>query len=162
MNRLIALTLLLACPAAEAQQDGLVEGAKLAEAFNQADLDTLGQCQARIEGGIRLHDEFVEWLGANGQPGAADAARLLKERGGPLAQTLSTVRRTAAQGEGLSLAASDAAHAAMMETFTRHPGEDERAAYARWQLQTKLSPDCAPALKRARWKISFDHLPEVG
>ena len=148
MNRLIALTLLLACPAAEARRYGPVEGAKLAEAFNQADLDTLGQCQARIEGGIRLHDEFVEWLGANGQPGAADAARLLEERGGPLAQTLSTVRRTAAQGEGLNLAASDAAPAAMMETFTRHPGEDERAAYARWQPQTKLSPDCAPALKR--------------
>ncbi|MDP3492682.1 MAG: hypothetical protein Q8R82_06175 [Hyphomonadaceae bacterium] len=161
MNRLVALALLAVCPAAYAQQDDYVAGQKLAEAFSQADLDALGRCQARVEGGILLHDEFVGWLDANTQLDAAKAARAVKEKGGPLAQTLSSVRRTAAQGKGLNLAASDREHATMLETFKRHPGEDERAAYLRWQPQTMLTPDCAPAMERARWKIEVDKLPEV-
>ncbi len=161
MNRLMALALLLACPAAHAQQDDDVAGKKLAAAFSQADLDALGRCQARVEGGIRLHDELIGWLDANNQVDAAKAARVVKEKGAPLALTLSTVRRTAAQGKGLKLAASDVVRTTMLETFTRRPGEDERATYLRWQPETMLTPDCAPAMERARWKIAIDQLPEV-
>jgi hypothetical protein len=161
MNRIVVAALLLICPAAHAQQDDYVEGRTLAAAFSQTDLEALGRCEGRVNGGIRLHDELIGWLDANDQVDAAKAARAVKERGEPLAQMLSTARRTAAQGEGLDLLGSDAVRAAMLETFTRRPGEDERATYLRWQPETMLTPDCGPALERARWKIQIDQLPEV-
>mgnify|MGYP007001737066 CR=1 FL=1 len=51
MNRLALSALFLLLPTAHAQQDDdRIEGQKLAAAFSQGDLDTLGACQGRIEG----------------------------------------------------------------------------------------------------------------
>lgn len=159
MNRLILCAALALSPAAYAQPQGdRIEGQKLAAAFSQADLDTLGACQARIEGvGVLLAD-IEGWLAAENQTTVLDSLRNQKERGAGLIDTFETVRQQTSTAKGMTLASSDKAYADMLATFNRQPGEDERSLYARAHPQTRLPADCGDALKRGRWKVEIDGL----
>jgi hypothetical protein len=159
MKRLIALALLLPYPVANAQDDA-AEGRRLAAAFSQADLNQLGECQARVEGMGLLVTEFEGWLQREGHTEPLAAIRKARDQGEQLIASFADVRRTAATAKGFDLAASDAAHARMLTAFQRQAGEDNYAAYSRWRQQTALSPSCSAALKRGRWKIEIDELSE--
>ena len=163
MNRCIvvaiAAALTPACPVASAQVTE--EGRTLAAAFSQADLNLLGECQARVEGGAALHAEFGAWLDAQGQKDALAAAVRQKEQAPPLAARLSQNRRRAAQAKGVKLADSEAAYARIKSGFARKTGEDDAAAYTRWHQATILPPGCSDANRRAIWKAEVDNLAEV-
>jgi hypothetical protein len=159
MNRLAMLAIVVLCPVAHAQDD-YVEGRKLADAFSQADLDALGRCQARVEGaGVILRD-LEPWLIGQNQTGVLDALRSQVAKGAPVLEALSEVRQQTSAITGMSPAGADAAHAAMLQTFKRTPGEDETSFYNRAQPQTKLPPECGEALKRGRWKAGLDGVDE--
>jgi len=157
MNRLLALTLLFACPSAHAQDD-YVEGRKLAAAFSQADLDALGHCQARVEGAGLILQDMESWLVAQNQTDVLQGLRNQVEKGATVLESFAEVRQQTAKAKGMKLASSDSAQAQMLETFKRQPGEDERAFYARAQPETRLPQECRDALKRGRWKVEIDEL----
>jgi len=155
MNRMFALALLLGtAPPAVAQDDPEA----LAAAFSQADLNLLGECQARVEGARLLLEETDAWLASSGNGTALDALRVQVERGAAPLEAFSAVRAQTARAEGMRITQSDAARTHMLETFTRRSGEDERAYYTRAQPETRLPPACGEALKRGRWKAEIDGL----
>lgn len=158
MNRLLALALLFACPAAYAQQSDYAEGVRLAEAFSQADLDALGRCHARIEGAGLILKDLEGWLVAQNQTEVLQALRKQVEGGTPVLTSFAEVRHQTAKAEGMNLAKSDSARTQMLETFKRQSGEDERAFYTRAQPETKLPQECRDALKRGRWKVEIEEL----
>ena len=159
MKHLALLAIVVLCPAAHAQDDH-VEGRKLAEAFSQADLDALGRCQARVEGAGLILQDMESWLIAQNQTEVLQSLRNQVEKGvGPI-EAFSEVRQQTSTAKGMKLADSDAAHARMLETFKRLPGEDERALYARAHSETQLPQECRDALKRGRWKVEIDSLGE--
>lgn len=157
MKHLVLLASVVLCPVAHAQDD-YVEGRKLAAAFSQADLDKLGECQARLEGASLVHAEFSEWLRAEGHQPQLEAITKAKDASVALIEDFSTVRQQTANATGMTIASSNAARTAMLETFKRLPGEDNFTAYGRIQPQSKLGSACSDALKRGRWKIEIDGL----
>lgn len=157
MNRLALLAIVVLCPAAHAQDD-YGEGRKLAATFSQADLDKLGECQARLEGAALVHAEFSEWLRVGGHQPQLEAITKAKDASVALIDDFSTVRQQAANAPGMTIASSDAARTATLETFKRLPSEDNFTAYSRIQPQSKLGSACSDALKRGRWKIEIDGL----
>jgi hypothetical protein len=155
MIRLGVLLLALACPAALAQETD-TEARALADAFTATDLETLGACQARVEGLELLVDEFAGWLKAEGHTQQLDGLQAGIEGSRHLAEQMSDLRVDVAGLTDISLSASNAAHTGMLAAFKRRAGEDNAAAYARWQPETKLPPACRVAMKRARWKLELD------
>ena len=69
---------------------------------------------------------------------------------------MADLRAGAAELTEASLTASDASYETMLATFQRRSGEDDTAAYTRWQPETLLPQDCRVAMKRARWKLELD------
>lgn len=157
MKRLALSALFLLLPAAYAQQDDdRIEGQKLAAAFSQGDLDTLGACQGRIEGVGLLLGDIEGWLVAQGQTAALDGLHSQLEKGAELIDSFAEVRLQISTVKGMALVTSDKAREDMLATFKRREGEDERAFYTRAQPQTRLPADCREALRRGRWKIEMD------
>lgn len=139
----------LSCPAAMAQ-DAAEEGRKLAAALTQADVDTLGACQARVEGTARLVDTFEVWLQQEGHTAQLASIRKARDNGGELLARLEELRtRLGGEAVEFDLASSEAARTAMAATFERRPGESDANAYTRWQAATILGQDCRDAMKRA-------------
>lgn len=159
MNRLIISAVLALSPAAHAQQTGdRVEGEKLAAAFSQTDLDTLGACQAWIEAVGIILGNTEAWLVAQNQTDALSGLRKQQEGGAGLLDSFADIRQRASKAKGMKLATSDKAREDILAILTRRDGEDERAYYTRTQPQTRLPADCREALKRGRWKVEIDGL----
>ena len=158
MIRLAALALLLGSAAPAFAQD---DPQALAAAFSQADLNMLGECQARVGGAMLVHAQFEGWLYATGETQALAGVTKAASQAETLMLTINGVRRQVGQAPGLSMAGSDSAHDRMLEQFKKLPGEDNRTAYTRMQPLTVTPPDCSQAMKRARAKISVDGLPEL-
>jgi hypothetical protein len=152
---LVALALGAACPAAMAQESE-AEGRILADAFTATDLETLGGCQARVEGLALLVTEFAGWLEAEGHTKQLQGLRAGMQASQDLSQRMADLRAGVAEMTEASLTASDASYEKMLATFQRRSGEDDAAAYARWQPETLLPQDCRVAMKRARWKLELD------
>lgn len=155
MVRIALFALALACPAAFAQSTD-AEARALADAFTATDLETLGECQGRVEGMDLVAAEFSGWLVAEGHTSELAGIRDAQAKGADLIARISERRTDAAKAAGLSLAASEAARARMLGTFVRRDGEDNYAAYNRWRPETRLPKDCNDAMKRAAWKAELD------
>lgn len=160
MFRHAIFSFLLLAPSALAQQTD-VEGRKLAEALTQADVDTLGVCQARVEGMGRLVDEFQGWLQEQGYTEQLASIRQARDMGDSLIASFAELRGLlGSEAGGFDLDSSEAALERMLETFRRQPGEATQDAYNRWQEATKLPPACVEAMKRARWRAELENLYE--
>ena len=157
MNRPLALALLVGTAAPAVAQDN---PEALAAAFSQADLNLLGECQARVEGARLVLGETEVWLASSGNEAALDALRVQVERGAAPLEAFSDVRAQTGRAEGMRVTQSDAARAHRLETFSRRSGEDDRAYYTRAHPETRLPPACGEALKRGRWKAKIDGLDE--
>ncbi len=158
MFRGAILTLLIAFPSAHAQDSG-EEGRKLADAFTQTDLDTLGGCQARVEGMGRLVDEFQVWLQQQGYTEALAGIRDARDKGGDvIARFDELCTQLGSPAGGVDIVASEAARTAVAATFQRRPGESDLDTYNRWRTATTLPQDCRDAMKRARWRVELEAL----
>jgi hypothetical protein len=151
--------LLIVAPAAFGQETE-EEGRRLAAAFTQTDFDTLGACQARVEGMGRLVDEFQDWMLQQGFSKELAGIRSARAKGADLIDRLQDLRTALGATDGFSLSSSEDARSAIAATFTRRAGESEFDAYNRWHGETKLPPSCSEAMKRARWKAEIDALGE--
>lgn len=158
MIRLAALALLVGSAAPAFAQD---DPEALAAAFTQADLNMLGECQARVSGSKLVQAQFEGWLLATGETQALAGATNAASQAEPLVRTINGVRIQVAQADGLSIAPSDAAYSAMLEQFKKLAGEDNRTAYTRMQPLTVTPQGCSQAMKRARARIAVDELPEL-
>jgi len=158
MIRLAALAVLFGSAAPAFAQD---DPEALAAAFSQADLNMLGECQARVGGAMLVHTQFEGWLFATGETQALAAITKAASQAETLMLTINSVRRQVGQAPGLSMGGSDAAHDGMLEQFKKVPSEDNRTAYTRMQPLTVTPPGCSQAMKRARARISVDGLPEL-
>lgn len=155
MFRIGILWLALAGSPALAQETD-AERRALADAFTVADLDTLGECQGRVEGMVRMAQEFSPWYASQQDTAKVEGLRKAEEQAIPLATRMSDLRTGVARLVGNSLETSNAARVKTLALFERRDGEDTRAAYARWQPQTVLPQECRDAMKRARVKLELD------
>jgi hypothetical protein len=158
MIRWAILALVVACPAAMAQESD-EEGRKLSAALTQADVDTLGACQARIEGMGKLVDAFQGWLEQNGHTEQLASARDARDKGATVIATFEELRNMlGSKAGGFDLASSEKARTAMATTFQRRSGENELDAYNRWRQETRMTQECRDAMKRARWRTQLEDL----
>jgi hypothetical protein len=160
MFRYAILSLLILSPTALAQETE-EEGRKLADSLTQTDVDTLGVCQARVEGMGMLVDEFQGWMQQQGYTEQLAGIRDAREKGAGLIATFAELRGLlGSEDGGFDLNASETALKRMLETFRRQPGEATHDAYNRWHTETRLPPACFEAMKRARWRVELENLYE--
>jgi hypothetical protein len=158
MFRWAIVALALLAPAAMSQE-GVEEGRKLAGSLTQADVDTLGACQARVEGMGTLVDAFQDWLQQQGYTEQLAGIRDARAKGVDLVTTFEELRTLlGSEAGGFDLGASERARTAMATNFQRRPDESDLDTYNRWQAQTKLPQDCSIAMKRAHWRVALAQL----
>lgn len=158
MFRWAILALVVACPAATAQSSE-EDARRLSAALTQADVDTLGACQARVEGMGRTVEEFQNWLQQEGHMDALAGIRDARDKGADLITRFQELRTLlGSRAGGFNLATSDAARTTMAAAFQRRAGENEYDAYNRWRRETNLPPECGAAMKRARWRVELEEL----